>query len=340
MIIKGRYIGISSVYDGFNEYKKYIDNSVANLGEGKEYKHAETPSDKYWILYEVKNDTYKAVWQCDEEVDRVYESLSEEERNIMAYIRELMMPSVCIETDDGISAISRYELLFKSKYFVMDATYMHDTYKSKYEFVQDIKLRCDVLKEQVANARIEGLKYKKKPLILCKNIDAVKYLAFSMEDRKLDLVTDYKAFKDSFKISDIFDIDWAEGSSDYTVYTFPEAAISALGFRLNSESWMRLTKFDEWHKQPLIKIRKDLIEKAKYYNELDAELVYRKAAEFINHFHREKVENMELYVRLEERFERFVKLLELVAPDEIVEKSIHLIKSSIDDIESQEKGVE
>lgn len=201
--------------------------------------------------------------------------------------------------------------------------------KDKTQFVEQIEKAKQLYREEINKAKKAAI--LRRPLLIVEHIYKNTYMAIDLtaleknkspEDARM-LVYDYKAYKDTFRVSpgNATDSRQVVDGHGYYVYTPSQKFIDATGIELHPFVWERQMLWDDWEERepwtPAYTV-------SSLQNETTSQRVidtYVEAIEFVNLGRKEQIPDLhEVFVKLETSLSRMETFFQLLAPNSLMEK--------------------
>lgn len=184
----------------------------------------------------------------------------------------------------------------------------------------------NITEETVALFRTEVenmLLHNSFPLFLLKRTPEEyinSYDAWSLRDGEHVNVSNFKSWRKGFTVSYSFSSPAKHSSGCYDIIPPSKKLIWALNLNLLPTEWERLRSVDSWEQRPIVNVTCGIPE--------EFADVFHRALGLINAGRYTDLGNNEHFALLEDRFFRFVDMVELHAPDYYLQCNMKLIKRS------------
>ena len=190
---------------------------------------------------------------------------------------------------------------------------------------QTLGLYEDMIKEIKETAVNNG----KTPLVLIRNLGFNVYQAWDFDKGRDMIVAEYKDFRDKFTVTDMA-TECELDNKPYFVFPPSVDMIKASRLDLYPYEWTHKMSFDEWEERAVMEVDKDLLAKIE---DKKIKGIFLRGVDMVNKGRMLNLGNEVDFMKLEQRVERFVKILKFGPIEPLISDEAKLIVKAVRSIE-------
>lgn len=192
--------------------------------------------------------------------------------------------------------------------------YVQEDCISKEDIEQAACHAKEVFCEEIKKIQMES----EYPLLIIRHVSANDYIGYSIRERKVLYIANYKTYHDQYEICVRCGAAAIENQDRYTIYVPSSEVIAALGLALCPEQWEQKMEYDTWYLREPWADRSEIVP-------LQYREIYGGAVEIINSSHHYDLGHDRIFYRMEQSLKRLERLCEQETATSVIGAEIDIL---------------